>query len=400
MNRHEEISQVFDPIRRKAKPSGDPRHKELARKVALTDQSCRMLCSLNDYDRMKVTEQILALGKNPNAPDVAKNRFRPMMRLKRQRYPFEGYHYLIRFEVVGDKIVVDDIYFDDQLLKPQLVPGMERNALYRVARKSEARFGERLLDEVPDPVAAIRRAWDTVEPQPVHRVATRHAAVNGMQNDLSKAAWLMGTHVDVAYAADSPQEYTLFHNPSDGFYEDVYECAWDKRAANPLARFGRSSYSANVNHLAAALQEAQQRGHKTQWVAHSQGAIVFARAVDLHRHLHGGSLNMHSVSLHGTGCKVAPARQSCDRAGIKVLAARNNPFDGVPGALGGNSLGPSGLYRAIKFSKLIAGDDPLASPHTLPYLGIRTYHKQLLLTGNHDYARRVQKYMLKHPGEA
>lgn len=53
-----------------------------------------------------------------------------------------------------------------------------------------------------------------------------------MKNPLDKAAWLMGAHIDVAYAEANVQEYTLFHNPSDGngvfsSLTDVAECLWD-----------------------------------------------------------------------------------------------------------------------------------------------------------------------------
>lgn len=370
----------------------DRRHRKLCQKVMLTDQACRMLRSLNDYDREKVSEEILSLSENPNAPDLSHHRHHGFMRLKKQRYPFKGYHYLIRFSVLENGILVDDIFYDFELMAPQPVAAMERNALYRIDRKSDARFEAKPDRGIQE---ALATAWETEKQRPVHRIETRHAAVNGMQNDLVKASWLMGTHVDVAYRADAPKEYTLFHNPSEGGGEDFYECTTDKRFLNPSVRFGRNSYSANVSHLAAVLRETQQRGHSTHWVAHSQGAIIFARAVGLHNSIYGGSLNCHKISLHGAGCSISNAKMVCTQAGIEVLAVRNNPFDMVPNIAGGNDLSRSGLARSIKFRKLVLGDDSLASPHTLPYLGLETYHHQLLVTGNHDYARHVKRYIAK-----
>lgn len=383
-------------LHRGAKPSRlsvqDRRHCKLCRKVMLTDQACRMLRSLNDYDREKVSEEILRLSENPNAPDLSHHRHHGFMRLKKQRYPFKGYHYLIKFAVLENRILVHDIYYDRVLMVPQPVPGMERNALYRIDRKGDARFEEKPARGITDQLV---KSWETQEPVPTHRIETRHAAVNGMQNNLVKAAWLMGTHVDAAYRADAPDKYTLFHNPSEGGGEDLYECTTDKRFLNPGVRFGRNSYSANVSHLAAVLRETQQRGHSTHWVAHSQGAIIFARAVGLHNSIYGGSLNCHKISLHGAGCSISNAKMVCAQAGIEVLAVRNNPFDLVPNIAGGNDLSRSGLARSIKFRKLVLGDDSLASPHTLPYLGLETYHHQLLMTGNHGYARHVKLYMTK-----
>lgn len=57
-------------------------------------------------------------------------------------------------------------------------------------------------------------------------IGTRYAAVNGQSNNLSKATWLMGEHLKVAYGEVS--EYTLFHNPSIGGSGDTWESIQDK----------------------------------------------------------------------------------------------------------------------------------------------------------------------------
>jgi hypothetical protein len=181
-----------------------------------------------------------------------------------------------------------------------------------------------------------------------------------MLNDLNKAAWLMGTHVDVAYAQDQISSYSLFHNPSDGLYEDAFESAWDK---GYLPR--RRSYSHNVNHLAAVLRETQQRGHHTRWVVHSQGAIIFSKAVRLASQIYGGSFACHKVSVHGRGANLVTLRHACQLAGIEVVAVRNNPFDPVANVAGCNGLLGSGLARSLLCVDLVAGNNPLASPFTL-----------------------------------
>lgn len=373
----------------------DHRQRKLVAKVKLTDQALQMLRSLNDFDREKIAEDLLSLCNNPNAPDVASHRKNGIQRLCRSRYPFKGYHYSIRFAVAGDQLLVEDLYFDHQLLGHKDHSGFERNALYQVSRQNQTRFDEN-FDKDRQFRAKLTESWETTNKHAVHRVETSHAAVNGMKNPLNKAAWLMGTHLDTAYREANLQQYTLFHNPSDGGPEDIYECGWDKRFANPLVRFGRNSFSSNVNHLAAVLHEAQQRGHRTDWVAHSQGAIIFARAVRLHRVMFGTPLSCHRVALHGSGTHVAGARHDCEQSGITITAVRSNPFDLVPNLAGGNMMNGSGLMRALQFYNVtIKGEDFLVSPHTLPYLGIETYHRQLLMAGDHQRAAHVRKLMVE-----
>ena len=365
--------------------SGDPRHSQLHGKLQLTHQACQMLCSLNDFDRKQVVNELVQICRDPNAPDIARERTRGWRRLLRTRYPFGGYHYLIKFAVVGGSLVIDEIYFDYKLLGARGV-GQERNALYEVTKDGSARMTSAVDSNM---VMRLQNDWGRKTPQPIHRIETLHAAVNGMQNDLNKAAWLMGTHVDVAYAQDQISSYSLFHNPSDGFYEDLFESGWDK---GYLPR--RRSYSHNVNHLAAVLRDTQQRGHHTRWVVHSQGAIIFSKAVRLASQIYGGSFACHEVSVHGSGANLVTLRHACQLAGIEVVAVRNNPFDPVANVAGCNGLLGSGLARSLLCVDLVAGNNPLASPHTLPFLGLRTYYHQLKASGNHVRAGVVKGYLV------
>ena len=131
-------------------------------------------------------------------------------------------------------------------------------------------------------------------------------------------------------------------------------------------------------------------------MAHSQGAIIFARAVRLHRVMFGTPLSCHRVALHGSGTHVAGARHDCEQSGITITAVRSNPFDMVPNLAGGNMVNGSGLMRALQFCNVtLKGEDFLASPHTLPYLGLETYHRQLLMAGDHQRAARVRKLMVE-----
>ncbi|MED5526625.1 MAG: hypothetical protein VX447_17980 [Pseudomonadota bacterium] len=361
----------------------------LETRVKLKHQAFQMLCSLNDFDRLKVVEEIVSICKNPSAPDVSVQRKNAFQRLRRSQYPFKGYHYLVMFAVASPGIIIDDVFFDRKLLGVREDGHyLERNALYRVKRTHNTPFEKESFDK--DIATKLIANWDNARPQPTHRVETQYAAVNGMLNELSKATWLMGTHLEAAYQNQSFDDYTLFHNPSDSAGEDILECGFDKRFAG---RF--NGYSHNVHHLAAVLHEAQQRGQRTQWVAHSQGAIIFARAIRVHLTAIGTPLNCHSISLHGVGCNMADVRLVCQQALIPISSSRNNPFDPVPNIAGANDLSASGLWRAYRFMGLVKGDNSLASSHTLPYLGIETYHHQLLLTGNYDHAKMVTRYIAK-----
>lgn len=368
--------------------------RTLDKKIQLGDQALRMLCALNDFDRRKVAEELLEIANNPKRLDADtghKNWFRRLLPI---RYPFKGYHYKISYAIrPGEPVLVVDILFDKPMLKPTLPDSLQRNALYRVGKTGKARFTpdfKRFGSKSEDVTTALEVSWGTQSPVPTHRVDTVHAAVNGMQNNLTKAAWLMRVHLETAYAdATSPlDDYTLFHNPTEGAYKDLFECAFDKQ--NLLA------CSHNSQHLAAVLKEAQERGHRTRWVAHSQGAIMFSTAVGFALERYGLRLDCHSVSLHGAGCNIRQAEITCTRAGITIERVRNNPFDLVANLAGANDLSFSGLARSLKFRGLVLGDDPLASPHSLPYLGLDTYVEQLTFTGHNELAQYARRF---HPDE-
>ena len=95
-----------------------------------------------------------------------------------------------------------------------------------------------------DGAMALLSEWDHNSADQTHQVNTLHASVNGMLNDYQKAATLMGLHTQVAYNEDRPREYTLFHNPSDGWHFDIIECGFDK--------FKLTSH--NAQHLATVMK--------------------------------------------------------------------------------------------------------------------------------------------------
>jgi hypothetical protein len=189
---------------------------------------------------------------------------------------------------------------------------------------------------------------------------------------------------------------TLFHNPSDGDSQfaaltDVAECLWDKVAPLPMMA------SWQAKHLAELLLVRQRERRQTEWVAHSQGVIIFKAAVRYHLATQPGVLlDRHTVAFHAGGSVISSTKPFLEQAGIKIGLERINPFDLVPNVAGHNADSPSGLVRALRFMRFVFGsngENITISPHTLPYLGICTYYLQLKEAGFHSEARIVQNYI-------
>lgn len=347
-----------------------------------------MLAQLCDFDTRQVLQEIASLASNPNPPESVSDPCNGFRRLWRCRYPFHNYHYLINFSRTGDNgILIEDIYFDKGRTNEFLPAGLQRNLLYKVSGSSEVRYRDA---KNRDDARVLADQWgDAI---PVSKIRTRHAAVNGMQNDLAKAQWLMGTHLDVASPDANVKEYSLFHNPTDGIkLSDIAECLWDKVAPLPFMA------SCQVRHLADLLWQCQTEGHQTDWVVHSQGAIIFKAAVRHHLSVRAGArLDRHTVAFHAGGSVVASTRSFLEKAGIKIGQERINPFDLVPNLAGHNDFSNSGLDRCLHFFRNVFSDNegnPSVSPHTLPYLGVCTYFIQLKDAGHHREAGVVYEYM-------
>ncbi|QUX92664.1 hypothetical protein CYL31_15220 [Marinomonas sp. A3A] len=353
-------------------------------KVQFTCQALAMLSSLNSYDTDMVVKEILQIYAHPNGQSVTKHSRNPLRRLWRNKYPFRNYHYLIDFELVNGNILIQDIYFDTQLYGSKAPFSAERTMLYEVKRKSPAKYDKAKTE---DDIRTLTRAWDD-NPRPVPNVRTAHAAVNGMQNELTKASWLMGTHLDAAYSSDGIEAYTLFHNPTDEVKLDLVECIFDKKK-------GRKSH--NAEHLAAILAQNNQQRKQVKWVAHSQGAIIFCAALEVYRLKYGKPLTTQQLAIHGSGANLERLKRAASYAGLHVNSIRNNPYDLVPNLAGRNDLSKSSLARSLRFKTLVFGNDPAASPHTLPFLGLKTYAEQLRMLGYRDKAKEVNRFLRTLP---
>lgn len=353
------------------------------RKMQLAHQALLMLASLNDYDQAQVLKEIDFVTRYPSSPHSLRHSLNPFRRIYRTQYPFQSYHYLIQYKTTpAGEVIIDDILFDKAMVGRMDSVSAERTMLYHVKRLNPGNYdGPKNRKEI----IALRGAWGGE--RPVSSISTEHAAVNGMQNDLGKAAWLMGVHTQAAYPSDEIAAYTLFHNPSDRFVLDGVECAFDKR---------KGTKSHNAQHLAAILAQRQRQGKATKWVVHSQGAIVFCAALEHYRIHYRTPLKLQQLNVHGSGANLKRLATVARSLGVTVHEPRNNPFDLVPNVAGGNDLSPSGLTRSLHFFTRVLGNDVGASPHTLPYLGLETYKVQLRMLGRHRKADSVQKYINKH----
>ena len=202
-------------------------------------------------------------------------------------------------------------------------------------------------------------------------ITTEYAAVNGMQNNLNKATWLMGAHLDFEYGKSTMKEFTLFHNPSIGFGGDFWESAKDKLG-----------FTTDVTEkFSKVLQESQKAGNEIKWLAHSQGGLIFAEGVRYFLNgnsswaILGGfngifkdkeeiSLSNHKVAFHGNANNNFRSNILFERAGIEVVATRVNDYDVVGNVIGLNTLNPRKFIGSFVYINHLAGS-VAQSPHTL-----------------------------------
>ncbi|MBE0457469.1 MAG: hypothetical protein ACTH5C_19060 [Pseudoalteromonas prydzensis] len=353
-------------------------------KVKFTCQALAMLSQLNDYDLKMVSADIIQICANPNAKNSIKHSRNPLRRLWRTQYPFRNYHFLIEYSLKNNFINLEDVLFDKQLEGAKNNFAAERTMLYEVKRRSNDTYDKAMNDEG---IKKVQGAWEPI-PTPTTQIKTQHAAVNGMQNELTKAMWLMGTHLDRAYEGDGIKAYTLFHNPTDYAKLDLIECAFDKRS-------GTKSH--NAQHLAAVLAQNNQQGKQVKWLARSQGAIIFCAALEHYRIHYGKPLTGQELAVHGSGSNIERLKRIAHSTGLKVVAVRNNPYDLVPNLADRSKISSSSLVRSMKFKGLVTGGDVGASPHTLPFLGLATYADQLQMLGYNDKADIVRTFIKTLP---
>ncbi|TNZ97817.1 hypothetical protein CGK36_23970, partial [Vibrio parahaemolyticus] len=155
--------------------------------------------------------------------------------------------------------------------------------------------------------------------------------------------------------------------------------------------------SRNAKQLASLIIKTQSERRRVKWTVHSQGAIIFRSAIEEVKNLRPElRLDGHELAVHSPGGNYGILSMKAKRLGMKVQPLRANPADFVPNVIGLNgvtsitkmnlSLSPVFIWACF-LSKTIGG-----SPHSLPYLGLNTYEKQLRESGARQKARVIGKY--------
>lgn len=355
------------------------------RTIYIEPAAQEFLLDLNGYDQMQVCKGIEALASTPSPQDGMASTLRPDF-LKAKLANASIFNYLIKYGISSSAIIIHSIKLNKDILGSQQDSSMERAALYEIERIGKTKFtSASTLSEIESLKDESWRAKGAVR-----KVVTRHAAVNGMLNDFRKAGWLMGVHADVAFNKDEFNSFTLFHNPSQTAKLDFYESVRDNLGAT----------TENAKQLSAILRQVQQDGQPVKWIVHSQGGIIFKQAIAYHlKHYAGQSLNLNSVAFHSGGNNKKITNKLLDKVGIRREAPdRDNPFDMVPNLAGFNHLSPAAVCRSLRFSKKVAGENTsiAESPHTLPFLSLEAYHHFLILAGDFNSAKHVNRYMQKH----
>lgn len=96
-----------------------------------------MLASLNDYDQQQVMKEIDYVTRYPSSTYSTKLCLNPFRRIYRTRYPFRSDHYLLEYKTNGaGQVVIDDIYFDRNVLGTKSNIANECTTLCNVSRES------------------------------------------------------------------------------------------------------------------------------------------------------------------------------------------------------------------------------------------------------------------------
>jgi hypothetical protein len=145
----------------------------------------------------------------------------------------------------------------------------------------------------------------------------------------------------------------LAHNPTEGFWRDIFETAQDKLGFT-------TTISQHFGEVLAGVD------HPMSWVAHSQGGEIFAEGARYALNHGAGSLSNNTVAFDSGANNAWATNRILARGGIQLY--RKGYFDAkndaVPQVFGLRGFGhPINMFRSIiDFPKLFGPD----SPHTHP----------------------------------
>lgn len=255
--------------------------------------------------------------------------------------------YRLDYQIYSGQVTVFNIQLIDRHQKMR--DSFERPALYKVKKTNGV--------------------W-SIEGK-TEKVTTAYAAVNGQSNNLAKARWLMGAHLDFEFGAEVT-EYTLFHNPSVGGTGDTWESLQDKLGfTTPVTK-----------EFAKTLSETQKSGNETTWLGHSQGGVIIAEGVryllnnesswslnklsfnGINNNQKGELLNKQKVVLHGNANNNWRSARLFERAGIRIVSVKAHDYDFVTNIIGANTVNPRKLIGSVVYANHVTGGSISQSPHT------------------------------------
>ncbi len=255
--------------------------------------------------------------------------------------------YRLDYQIYSGQVTVFNIQLIDNQQK--IRDSLEKPALYRVKKANGV--------------------WSIASK--TNKVTTSYAAVNGQSNNLAKARWLMGAHLEQEFGK-GVSEYTLFHNPSVGSNGDTWESMQDKMGfTTPVTK-----------KFAKILSDTQKSGNKTTWLGHSQGGVIIAEGVryllnhesswsmnklsfnGANRDQKGELLDKQSAVFHGNANNNWRSNRLFERAGVKVLSVKAHDYDIVTNIIGGNTINPRKLIGSAIYASHVFSGSVSQSPHT------------------------------------
>ncbi|OZG71765.1 hypothetical protein BTA51_19200 [Hahella sp. CCB-MM4] len=359
-------------------PSWGASQKATGKKLMITKEADSDLRRLNTYEKTLAYNAACTLVSEGGYGLGSAGFFKSPMFMRFKK--FKG-GVGLRYSSNPEMLIVNQVELKRELTDLDTPNNKQQMGLFEIKRESGMRWHETSSHE---DVQELQKAWS--RPVRVHRIGTEHVAINGMLNNLDKARWLMGVHMDTAYWEDYAKAYTLIHNPTRGWLPDFFECLQDKLGTSKLAQF-----------VAVMLLESQQKGEKRKWTAHSQGGIILTRAVELVNQ-RGVRLEGQRVSIHAGGNDKERAESAFKQAGMTIdNITRDHPFDPVPNLAGGNNVSRSSIGHGLGNLGLVAGSSsPVeTSPHTLPFLSAECSIRHLQMNGYHKKAEKLALQVMK-----
>jgi len=309
--------------------------------VLISKSAEAFLHTLSPYQKIAISQKLYSFAGNPRPEHEARHKKNTT---DKYYIPERNTGFSISYEIIDGRVFVTTI-----------VPDINAAGIHK---ELPGCYHVKFTD---------RDKWVLKRNERTKFVKTKYAAVNGQSNDLERAKDLMATHIQFAYKKDL-QEFTLFHNPSDGGIWDTYESSLDKKG----------NTTGVTKEFFAVLNNVQLAENAVSWVAHSQGGIIFTEAVRYHIENGGGSLDKNDVAFHAGANDLKKTKNYLPMVGIKIHNFNDHPFDLVPQLLGKHHNGKiSNIIGAVLHVGYVMNGTPKRSPHTLPYDGMDNYVSQM-----------------------